>query len=247
MKRLQAEQDAAAGRTPAFGGPRHHDLLLIQHRTRHSDLRLHTYRPRAVDAAAEEDGGFAWVLPLASRVASLEGLERRPARRSAGGATAASESGALEDWGSLVRMNPLSVLEAEDLAQVGARVRAGAWWVAVQRGPSGGPHNAGPCCRAALVLDVPCHTHHPGTNVAIVAPLAQGCFPPEMGLEPADVEQLYDAMAAAAAAAPEGPWRAQVRCSAQPPRAAAPAAAPAAAHSSAGADKTASLAPLAAP
>lgn len=133
MKRLQAEQDAAAGRAPAWRGPRHHDLLLIQHHERHSDLRLHTYRPRAL-------GDEAWFLPLASRVASLEqaslgGLERRPARLAGG----SSEAGAAEDSGSLVRMNPLAVLQAEDLAQV----RAAACllsWLRVQAEATGAGH-----------------------------------------------------------------------------------------------------------
>lgn len=113
VKRLQAEQDAAAGRRPSWAGPCHHDVALIQHTIRHSDLRLHTYRPRCLDD--EEAPGGPWGLPISERVASLE---RQMGSRAGG-----------KQCGSLVRMNPLAVLEPEDLQQVGGWLGGWVgWW-----------------------------------------------------------------------------------------------------------------------
>ncbi len=86
MKRLQEEQDAAAGRAPEWGGPGHYEVRLIQHYTRHSDLRLHTYQPRCVD----DEGGDSWRLLPTLRIASTEGREGRLQRRTGGGGQSSS-------------------------------------------------------------------------------------------------------------------------------------------------------------
>lgn len=132
VKRLQSEQDAAAGRAPDWGGPAHYEVRLIQHYTRHSDLRLHTYQPRCLDSEV----GDSWRLLPVLRVASLEGREGQlPAGRAAGGTLggggreggsgvkaplpAAAEG---SPHGDLRRLNPLAVLQVEDLMQVGGGV-----------------------------------------------------------------------------------------------------------------------------
>ncbi|KAL4440400.1 hypothetical protein ABPG75_003401 [Micractinium tetrahymenae] len=139
VKRLQREQDAApaAARQSPWAGSRPYDVQLIQHSVRHSNLRLHTYVPACLEDGSTAGGGGAggsgWQPPLSEQVASLERLAGR------GG------SGEGLQCGSLARMNPLAVLEVEDL---------------------------------------------------------QGSFPPELSLEPADVEQLYDSMHSALHAPP---------------------------------------------
>lgn len=126
VKGLQAEQDAAAGRRPAWAGPKHYEVQLILHSVRHSDLRLHTYVPAALaaqpapaDADSSAGGAEAggWQLPLLERVASLErgtaGSRAALTTGATGAGTAAA--GAPDEFGSMVRLNPLDALEPGDL------------------------------------------------------------------------------------------------------------------------------------
>ncbi|PRW57760.1 DEAD DEAH box [Chlorella sorokiniana] len=173
VKRLQSQQDAAAGRAPEWGGPGHYDVRLIQHYTRHSDLRLHTYQPRCLDGEA----GDSWRLLPALRVASLEGRESRAQGRAGGG-------GGLGGTGSL---------------------GSGSL--------NGGSTSSG--SKTALPLDDGCSVHGELRRLNPLAllqieDLMQGSFPPELSLEPADVEQLYDGLVAAASSAQGTAWHAQV-------------------------------------
>lgn len=145
VKRLQAQQDAAAERAPLFAGPAHYNVELIQHGTRHSDLRLYTYRPSALQGAGQgpgaggrlgpaglEDSDFegsgpespkalAGQLPLSEEVASLEGtalLASSGGGRAPGRGGDAAGGGVRAGCGSLARMNPLTTVVVEDLEQV---------------------------------------------------------------------------------------------------------------------------------
>ena len=52
IKELQRQQDERAGRPPP--APAHYDVQLIQHTTRYSHLRMHTYQPTCLG----DEGGW---------------------------------------------------------------------------------------------------------------------------------------------------------------------------------------------
>ena len=100
------------GHSPPSDG--HYSVKLIQHTTRHSDLRLHTYVPRGIDPF--------WCLPLADKVAGLEGAAPGGRRAAASGTgPPGGTPGLAAGCGSLARMNPLAALEVGDLEKVRCR------------------------------------------------------------------------------------------------------------------------------
>ncbi|GAB4814095.1 hypothetical protein N2152v2_001141 [Parachlorella kessleri] len=196
VKQLQAQQDQAAGRQPALAGPSHYEVQLIQHTARHSDLRLHTYTPSCLQllkeratrpwdlrAGCQQEGlGLEAVLMAEEISEKAYQLPQGDTSLSSTAELVAGQDGIMRDSFPAISTH-IASLEGAAEGLAGRGLKAG-----------------GPGCRAPATA-----AGSAGEGVGVVGPSGslarmnplgalEGSFPPELSLEPADVEELYDSM-----------------------------------------------------